>query len=209
MSTSSAHRARYLRALASPARLEVVEGLQIGGPSSVAELARRLGRAPSSLYHHLAQLESAGVIESRGRTTTAGQHGGRRGSVYHLKPGLVGAELDGANSKDERAAMAEMTSAVLRLTERDVGTALHEGPGALGELPIVQRSKAWLTPEDVAELTRLLTQVEDFLRARAEPDSTKRHLAALTFALTTLVPKAKPCPLPRSSPQSSSPAPCL
>ncbi len=42
-----------IRALASPARLEIIEALQIGGPATVAEIASRLARQPDSLYHHL------------------------------------------------------------------------------------------------------------------------------------------------------------
>ena len=90
--------------------------------------------------------------------------------------------------------MGAMAAAILRLTERDLDLALS-GPEAAGpgpgfeELPIVQRSKAWLSPDDVPELLRLLESVEDFLRARAEPDATERTLIALTYALTTLTPK--------------------
>lgn len=195
MSRSSSQRARYLRALASPARLEVIEGLQLGGASTVGELARRLGRAPSSLYHHLAQLEEAGVIERRGLAASQGKRGGRRGSVFSLKPGMVGVDLGESDTRDERAAMGEMTSAILRLTDRDVGLALQKR-AELRELPMVQRSKAWLTAEDAAELVGLLGRVEDFLRARAEPDSTERHLVALTFALTQLAPKTPRSPSP-------------
>lgn len=186
-------RSAYLRALASPARLEIVEGLQLGGASNVAELGRRLGRAPDSLYYHLRELEKAGVIERSGVTDTGDQARGRRGVVYRMLPGPVGGETPDTDDVDEREAMGEMASAVLRLTDRDVKLALtgasDQRPGAgLEELPIVQRTKAWLTAEEVGELGALLDRVDDFLRARCEPGPGERSLCSLTYALTTLVP---------------------
>lgn len=186
-------RIEYLRALSSPARIEVVEGLQIGGPSSVAELGRRLGRAPDSLYYHLRELEKAGVVERSGAAAPKGR--GRRGVVYRVLPGPVGAETPKgeSDSQPQREAMGEMASAIMRLTDRDVNVALtgaveaRPGPG-FEELPVVQRTKAWMSPEDAVKLGAMLDQVDDFLRARAEPDSKGRSLCALTYVLTTLVP---------------------
>jgi len=194
---ASAARARFLEALASPARLEVVEGLQVVGPSSVAELARRLGRAADSLYYHLRELERAGVVEVCGRTPAPRGHGGRRGAIYRIAAEVVGGDMaagdeggDGDSAR-ERAALGAMASAILRLTERNVGLSLtgpaprRPGPG-FEDLPHVQRTKAWLTAEELDELGTLVARVEDFLRARAEPGPGDRSLCALTFALTTV-----------------------
>lgn len=187
-------RVRYLRALSSPARLEVVEGLQLCGPSSVSELARRLGRAADSLYYHLRELEKVGVVERNGITPAPRGHGGRRGVIFRLCANRVGVDDLGIDDK-ERRALGEMASAVLRLTDRNVGLALA-GPGPMRpgpgfeDLPIVQRTKAWLTPGDLTELTGLLGAVDDFLRARSEPgppsETEPRTLCSLTIALTTL-----------------------
>ena len=140
---ASAARARFLEALASPARLEVVEGLQVVGPSSVAELARRLGRAADALYYHLRELERAGVVEVCGRTPAPRGHGGRRGAIYRIAAEVVGGDVapsddaheSAGDSKRERAALGAMASAILRLTERNVGLSLtgpaprRPGPG--------------------------------------------------------------------------------
>ena len=190
----ASERVQYLRALSSPARLEVVEGLQLCGPSSVAELARRLGRAADSLYYHLRELEKVGVVERNGITPAPRGHGGRRGVIFRLSGNIVGSNTTGEDEK-ERRALGEMASAVLRLTDRNVGLALagpapmRPGPG-FEDLPIVQRTKAWLTPQDLTELTKLLGAVDDFLRARSEPgppsETEPRTLCSWTTALTTL-----------------------
>jgi len=192
---ASAARARFLEALSSPARLEVVEGLQVVGPSSVAELARRLGRAADSLYYHLRELERAGVVEVCGRTPAPRGHGGRRGAIYRIAAEVVGGDVasgdEPGGSGRERAALGAMASAILRLTERNVGLSLtgpaprRPGPG-FEDLPHVQRTKAWLTSTELDELGALVAQVEDFLRARADPGPGERSLCALTFALTTV-----------------------
>lgn len=193
-------RLRYLKCLASPARLEVVEGLQLAGPSSVAELARRLGRAADSLYYHLRELEKAGVVEVAGRTPAPRGHGGRRGVIYRMCSNVVSAGDHHDADASERAALGDVASAVLRLTERNVQLSISgpqpmRPPAELADLPQVGRTKAWLTPAEVDELGALLGKVDDFLRARAEPGTTsnapgaghaERTLCALTVALTTV-----------------------
>lgn len=50
------------RALADPLRIRLYE-LLVGRPQSAKELAARVGMRPDRLYHHLAQLEEAKLIE--------------------------------------------------------------------------------------------------------------------------------------------------
>ncbi|MDF1798906.1 MAG: helix-turn-helix domain-containing protein [Planctomycetota bacterium] len=191
-----------LQALASPARLELVEALQVGGASTAADLAARLGRAPDSLYHHLRQLEAAGIVARRGSRAT----GGRRSAVFDLVPGAAAGGGDGTTGEAERAGIASLAAAVLRLTERDVGTCLGPRWGDLVELvdddaqvPAVSRSKAWLTAAELTELADRLAALQDFLRARLVPPQADpalgatepRSLFALTLALTPLWPSPR------------------
>jgi DNA-binding transcriptional ArsR family regulator len=192
-------------ALASPARLELVEALQLAGPSTAAELAARLGRAPDSLYHHLRQLRRAGILVEAGHRST----GGRRGVVFELVPGSTSGDGDATTPAAERVAMGRLAGALLRMTERDVQASLGPRWAQLldqvapeTELPTVRRLKAWLDQEQLDELGRRLAAVEDFLRAHLEPPRpTPRDPAAtgdpgpaaalysLTLALTPLWPR--------------------
>ena len=52
--------------LFKPARLEVYENLQIAGPSSIADLALRLGRPADSLYYHIRKMTRVGLLVDRG-----------------------------------------------------------------------------------------------------------------------------------------------
>src|SRR6266700_6636491 len=63
MSNSPSPRLRAVhRALADPLRIRLFE-LLAGRPQSAKELAKRVGLRPDRLYHHLAQMEEAKLIE--------------------------------------------------------------------------------------------------------------------------------------------------
>lgn len=61
-------KADFLKALAHPARLQVIEYLK-GGEASVGKLVQMLGIEQSSLSRHLAILRDLGVLEARQEKT--------------------------------------------------------------------------------------------------------------------------------------------
>ncbi len=75
-------RAALHRALADPARLQIVDSLALGD-ASPSELAEALGMPSNLLAHHLKVLEREGVV-GRGRS-----EGDRRRSYVHLVPGTL------------------------------------------------------------------------------------------------------------------------
>jgi ArsR family transcriptional regulator, nickel/cobalt-responsive transcriptional repressor len=64
----SAECSRYLKAVADPDRLKIIQCLQ-NGPKSVGQISRTLGAAIANISHHLGSLRSAGLVtsEKRGR----------------------------------------------------------------------------------------------------------------------------------------------
>src|SRR5262245_5983623 len=56
--------ARYLKALADPERLRIVESLQ-GGSKNVSELATLLRDELANVSHHLKVLRRAGLVQGR------------------------------------------------------------------------------------------------------------------------------------------------
>jgi predicted ArsR family transcriptional regulator len=69
-----------LESLTSPVRLAIVQRLEIDREATAREIARRLGRPVTSLYHHLNQLQDAGVLR-----VVAKRKGARRPeAVYAL-----------------------------------------------------------------------------------------------------------------------------
>ncbi|WMJ69227.1 helix-turn-helix domain-containing protein [Stenotrophomonas sp. 24(2023)] len=67
-----------LGVLASSTRLAIIQRLDVDGQASARELAERLGRPVTALYHHMVQLENAGLIAVVGQRAT----GRRPEAVY-------------------------------------------------------------------------------------------------------------------------------
>src|ERR1700691_3696927 len=51
-----------LESLTSPVRLAIVQRLEIDKRATALELAQRMGRPVTALYHHLKQLKDVGVL---------------------------------------------------------------------------------------------------------------------------------------------------
>src|SRR5580658_8229090 len=62
---------KYLKALADPERLKLIQCLQ-GGPKRVGELTRELDKPIANVSHHLGLLRVAGIVTSskKGRYVT-------------------------------------------------------------------------------------------------------------------------------------------
>jgi ArsR family transcriptional regulator len=54
--------ARFLKALADPDRLKIVQCLQ-NGPKNVSDLAQSLGKELANVSHHLGVLRHAGLVQ--------------------------------------------------------------------------------------------------------------------------------------------------
>jgi len=178
---------RQIAALASPARQEVVDGLQALGPCSIAELGDSLGRAPDSLYYHVRALERVGLVVRRGERGS----GPRREALYDT-PGRMQLDHEPATPR-ERRTLAGLVAAALRLAERELRAALESGRAvhrrgrrrnAWGA-----RVKGWLTPDELARVREHLGAVSEILgRSRKRPGT---DLHAVTFVLTPLAPSPR------------------
>ncbi|MCP5020883.1 MAG: helix-turn-helix transcriptional regulator [bacterium] len=168
--------------LFNPARLEIFESLQVTGPASAAELARRLGRRVDTLYYHLKKLQRIGVVAvSR---EEGGQGPGRIGVLYRLVAMSVTMKLD-LTSPTAREAWAKGSSAVLRLADRDVRAAL-ESPDARPEGPrrnlIVRRYRARLTPAELKKANSHIQELQELFTSRSGSSKGKFHV--ITTVLT-------------------------
>lgn len=172
--------------LFKPARLEVYENLQIAGPSTIADLARRLGRPADSLYYHVRKLLAIGVIEERAAEERERGGPGRRGAVYSVVARRLDVELD-PKSRRSREAWSEGGAAVLRLAQRDFAKALESGDihadGARRNLAI-RRVKVRLSARELRAVNGHLEAIHELLCKHAE--NTKGELHAITFVMTPL-----------------------
>ena len=78
-------KADFLKALAHPGRLQIIEHLK-HGEKSVNEMGRELEMEQSSLSKHLAQLKQAGILRSRQEKVTVFYSVRDKGIYDVLKP---------------------------------------------------------------------------------------------------------------------------
>lgn len=147
-------------ALADPLRIRLYE-LLVGQPQSARELAGRVGMRPDRLYHHLARLEEAKLIE------VADYRRLRGGKVERLyAPVAIEPPADDASP----AEVALLLGAVLETTRADVNAATQAQERGEERRIAVSRTVLRLTED---RLERLQADVEELLRmARevSEPD---------------------------------------
>ncbi len=171
-----------------PLRLEIVEGLQLHGPDSIAGLARRLDRRANALTYHVRRLEQAGAVVRAGTRRV----GRRDEAVYAVAAPRI--ELAaGATSRPLLRAAARAAAATMRMAEREVRRAIEEFSGDSARLlsrPLGRRHKTWLTAADLAAVHRRLERLGRFLERCQGRKRGRPH--ALTVVLVPLGPDAGP-----------------
>lgn len=146
------------RALADPLRIRLFELLTLR-PQSAKELAAHVGTSPDRLYHHLAQLEEAKIIEVADFRRLAG---GKVERIY--APTAV--ELDGDDPSP--AELARFLNVVLETTRADVNAAALATEAGEDRRLALGRTGFKLNEE---HLEQLRTNIELLLRAAVEhPD---------------------------------------
>ena len=146
---------RVLGALVSPVRQDVLELLESEAPLSAADLARRLGKRPDTLYHHLRSLERAGLVRSEGRPST----GGRPGRVWRPVAPTVRLRSTGLTRTGARH-VERIVRSIARSSVRDFSRALHRSVASEHPSPRAARTLLWLAP---AERTRLEQELRELL----------------------------------------------
>jgi len=174
-------------ALSSPMRLELV-GLFTGPePLSIADMATRLGRPATSLYHHVGILTEAGVLREAGTRPK----GKRFETVFELIENRLELAVDPEDDETARQAAKTMASA-LRMAERDFNAAFDrddlvtDGPDRnLTGLRMHMRA----SPEALVQLNEKLQAIEDLLQeltvADDEPGPHDQFIS-LTYLLAPL-----------------------
>lgn len=152
-------RPEQLEALARPARQEVFDGMQAGGPCTVAELAARMDRKPSSLYYHVHALARAGLLVERGRRKS----GARDQVVYGLVADKI--QIDHRLQSGAMArTLARSAAAYLRQAEREYRAGLL-APASTATARtrrglFAARMKARLTPQALEQVTRHVLAIQ-------------------------------------------------
>jgi hypothetical protein len=170
-----------LRGLASPVRQEIVDAVTGMGPSSIAALARALGRAPNAFYFHIAKLERLGLLVRRGASGARG----RPFALYDVpgRPMAVVYQPDEAKTKAPmvklvRAMVASAARSFIRSYRPD--RAVVTGPQ---RNLWASRSKQWLSPRELRQVNAHLQALADLLNRADYERREGDQLMELTFVL--------------------------
>jgi predicted transcriptional regulator len=169
---------KELKALCSPVRQDIVFVLESLGPSSVSEIAERLGRSPHSLYYHVRELERVGLVSARETRRTT-----RRDAVVYalVSEGIL---IDPQQrSKAFLQTLGEMYSASLRRAERETLFALANDAHVPPDEPRnsgVFTVNARLTPRSRKLMRKRLLELGDLIEAEDDP---RGEATVLTIAV--------------------------
>jgi transposase-like protein len=170
-------------ALTSPLRLEIIEHL-VYGPATVAEIARRMGRRPDSLYYHIRLLARVGLLVPAGTR----KRGKRDETVYDIvAKGIV---LP-VHRRDQAVIDTTMKTigAAFRRAEREMRNTLERGTPCMSG----DERNFWaahqhirIRPTALKKINQLLARAQDIIaREHEKPpaDAESALICSYTVAL--------------------------
>lgn len=189
-------RPAQLRALASPARQELLDLLARIGPASAADLARLVRRPADGLYYHLRALRRAGLVTDAGTRLRTGRPEALFQSA-HRQPMIRHDPGPGGNSPGVTAIVASMLRLGSRDFRRAAASASVRTSGPRRELWAL-RVTGWLSPRELGRVNRRMGALRDAV-GRPGP---RGKLYAITILLTPLEHRVRrkqrtPSPSPR------------
>lgn len=150
-----------IRALAAPARQEIVDALETAGASSVAAIAALLGRPADALYHHLRRLVRVGLVRETGRA--------RQGRHVFARYDLTRRPMRISYEPPVRSAdLAAVFGAAQRLAWRDFRRTLIAGDGVRsGPRRTLwgARVTGWATPQTLKRINQILGELLVIVRS--------------------------------------------
>mgnify|MGYP002624047326 CR=1 FL=1 len=153
---------RQLKALASPARQEIVDAVTAAGPSTIAGIADALGTRPDRLYFHIRQLVKVGLLVSAGINGS----GREEAKVYDVPGRPLRLRSDPTKRAAQRT-VGEIHDGVLRLARRDLKRAMSQ-PGVITHGPArdvwAGRARGWMTDSEIRELDQLVEKMLTLVR---------------------------------------------
>jgi predicted ArsR family transcriptional regulator len=166
-------------------RLELLGLFTESDPLSIADMATRLGRPATSLYHHVQVLEDAGVLRRAGTRPK----GKRFETLFELIENRLELAVDPDDGDTAQQAGRTMAAA-LRMAERDFMAALDRDDiltdGPQRNLTGL-RTHMRLSPDLLAQLNERLRAIEELLQTAAggEPGPDDQFIS-LTLLLAPL-----------------------
>ncbi len=175
-----------VRALAAPARQEIIDVLETAGPCSVARIASLLAKPADGLYHHLRMLARVGLIREVDRRVE-----GRHAFVIY---DVVFRPVDMSYAAPAKPAdITKVIAAAQRLSLRDFRARLAAGDSSISgpEREVWgARVRGFITKSQLQEVNSHLASILKIVRTAKQPalKSTGR-IMSVSFVLTPVAPE--------------------
>ena len=173
---------RQLESLTSPIRLAIIQRLDIDKEATAHELAQRMGRPVTSLYHHLKQLLEVGLLRVSGE-----RKGSRRPEAVYANVGRL-SSADAIKSARGRKAYARAGIRIADAGARAFSATLAHGKARFDGENRNTAAKHYVLRADrkkLEELNELLAKLGE-VAARSSEDGEEIRL---TILLSPLNPK--------------------
>lgn len=157
---------------------------RLKAPASAAELADQLAMPVTRLYHHLNQLDAAGMIQVVA-TRQVGARIQRRYQVTGRSLAIAPSFFDAAQSDDIALALGSLFDFAKHGFQAEIEAGAFDGVGDLDEHSVLSLNELALTPVEHAELvTELVNLIERFATTSdaGNSDATERHRFTLFVA---------------------------
>ncbi|HSZ45174.1 MAG TPA: helix-turn-helix domain-containing protein [Streptosporangiaceae bacterium] len=181
--------ARTFRALSHPVRLALLETLAIEGPLTATEAGEKIGESPTTCSFHLRQLARYGFVE---------EAGGGKGRARPWR--LATLAMQSANVHDDPETEIAATALAGLLRERQLER-YRTWLGTKASYPREWRAAAnegdylfWVTPEELTDLNRQLTEMLIQRASERLADPAARPAGALPVELLLLTYPVAPPP---------------
>ena len=176
---------KVIRALAHPARTQILAHLIESGPSTATECADAIGSTPSGLSYHLRQLARHGFVEQ------VPSEDGRERRWRAVATGY-GVPKDVQDRPEILAALRPLSRRWFEDYQRVINEYLASEPKfdpAWRKASTFQQSNPYLTPEELIELSERMIEFLKPYQERGERPGTERIYAAF---VAVPWPKKKP-----------------
>jgi len=171
--------ADQIEALASSVRFAIVQVVINTGGASIREIAEQLGRKPSSLYRHVEQLVSAGLLHQAGTQATS-----RREAVVYEFPARGLRIVLNHDDPAVTESVKKHLSAELRAAERELHKTVDEGTAS--NTPErwnfgFRTQLGWLNPAQCARVRELFEELDSLFKSSNRKEGS--DLMAMTIAV--------------------------
>lgn len=169
--------------LCSPIRVRIVVNLRSLGPLPIRSIAREMGRAPDSLYHHFRLLLKTNLIRVVGTQIS----GKREEAIYDVVAANTLA-MPSPWPDSYRSATKKFVRAVAEDFVEDFGKAVdqHAAQPSLHDITTARRQIVRLTQSKATELRRKVNAIEQWIAANDDPHGTVTIMSFLGLVSETV-----------------------